>query len=88
MVTARDFGSRILGSSPSSPTTTIKENIYMNGKKARKLRKQARALATGPETYIKCGDGSIQVNPSSSKGLYRKLKKEYLERKRTTYGNR
>jgi len=62
----------------------------MNGKKARGLRQKARALTVGQPkaAYTTDANGSAVLLPSSTKGMYRKLKKEYLERKRTSRGQR
>jgi len=62
----------------------------MNEKKARGLRQKARALTVGfpNEMYITNENGSAVLDPNSTKGVYRKLKKEYLQRKRTPRGKK
>lgn len=62
----------------------------MNGKKARKLRQKARKLTVGKPgaAYLMDMNGSAILDPASTKGVYRKLKKEYLDRKRTSRGKK
>lgn len=54
----------------------------MNAKKAKALRKDAKAFSQGlpNKTHAKEPNGSDIVHPSSTRGLYRLLKKEHRKR--------
>ncbi len=56
----------------------------MNGKKARLFRQKALHMTIGmPYAEYTTGDGGESIlTDTCTKGVYRKLKKEYLEKKR------
>jgi len=62
----------------------------MNGRKARALRQKARSLTVGfPKAeYTVDSNGAVVLATNCTKGVYRQLKKEYLNKHRTTRGQR
>jgi len=56
----------------------------MNQKKSKKLRKRARGMTVGlPEKeYETAFTGAAVLTQNCTRGVYQRLKKEYLEKKR------